>query len=186
MQEEENKKGFSGLSTLESHVEPIKADETPKVRKVEPSETSSRSSSNSAAPPQVSVVVPSKPTPPIFIFIRQYWLLIGIGLFIAYAALTDSTNTPSSLTESIPNYGSGQTLSSSEIYYCLAEAARIDANRSTMNTNDDFSVNRFNRSIDNYNGRCSSYRYKQSAMGSATKALNENRYSIEAQGRSRM
>jgi len=186
MSDEKNKKGFGGLSSLESQVDPIKSDEIPKVRKAETAEASPRNSPSSSAPPQVSVVVPSKPTPPIFIFIRQYWLLIGIALFIAYASLTENSPSHSTLTETLPNYGTGQTLSSSEIYYCLAEAVRIDANRTTMNTYDDFSVNRFNRSIDDYNGRCSSYRYKQSAMGSATKALNENRYSIEAQGRSRM
>jgi len=193
MSEGQNKKGFGGLSSLESNVEPIKVDSTTKqstpesgLPKTEPKQPSS------PKPPPVSVVTPREPDTPAIVFLKKYWVWIVIGLFVLYAAMNSggSSNSgggySSSLTESAPPFGSGRTLSSSEIYYCLAENVRIEANQGTVNQYDSNSIARFNNVVADYNARCASYRYKQSAMSSATKALNDNRYLIESQGRGRM
>ena len=100
----------------------------------------------------------------------------------------DSNNSSSviaPLSEEIPPYGSGNVLNSSQIYYCLAEKIRIDANELTINSFDSYSVSKFNGTVGDYNARCSNFKYKSYAMETAQKALELNRYSIQAQGRSR-
>lgn len=192
MSEGENKKGFSGLSSLESNIEPIEVDSTPKKDSPEASINPTPSAPSSPSkPPPVSIVAPRAPEIPALVFLKKYWVLVGIGLYLAYAVLSSNGSSTSSgkystLQESMPNYGSNQSLNSSQIYYCLAENARIEANQVTVNNYDSTSVSRFNNTVADYNARCASYRYKQSAMNSATKAFDENRYLIESQGRGRM
>lgn len=128
--------------------------------------------------------------------------MIAVVLIYAFASGDDKKTTKSSasssspsysssysadLTETIPSYGSGSghVLVASEIYYCLAEGIRIEANRDTLNQYDSYSIDRFNRTVNDFNARCSDYRYRSSAMSSANKAIENNRYSIEAQGRAR-
>jgi len=202
MTEGENKKGFAGLSSLESNVNPIVSDPAPEQPSQEAKVDSQRQPNTKPAPPPPSSKQEPKFTySPEMDFIKKYWVWIAIGVFVIWAWASSGDKSTSSsggssnysysssnLTESLPSYGagSGHTLNASEIYYCLAEAVRIDANRGTINQYDNFSVDRFNRTIEDYNARCSDYRYKPSAMTSANKALEANRYSIEAQGRARM
>lgn len=202
MTEGENKKGFAGLSSLESNVNPIVSDPLPEKPSQEvKAESEARVNSTLASPPPISKVVPKYTYSPEMDFIKKYWLWIAIGIFVIWAWASSGDKSPSSssgssnysyssnnLTESLPSYGSGagHTLNASEIYYCLAETVRIDANRGTVIQYDNFSIDRFNRTIEDYNARCGDYRYKPSALTSANKALDANRYSIEAQGRARM
>jgi hypothetical protein len=204
MTEGENKKGFAGLSSLESSVNPIVSDPVSEKPSQEVKTESERQvKSKPTPPPPISEVTPKYTYSPEMDFIKKYWLWIAIGIFVIWAwassenkSTSTSTGTGSSnysyssnnLTETLPPYGSGagHTLNASEIYYCLAEAVRIDANRSTVNKYDDFSVDKFNRKIEDYNGRCGDYRYKPSAKSAAITALAANWYSIEAQGRARL
>lgn len=195
MSENENKKGFAGLSSLESNVDPI-ISQAPVESK---SETKSDTSSQTNAPPPISKVVPKHTYSPEMDFIKKYWLWILIALVLIYAFSSSDNNsssskpvsssyTSSNLRESVPSYGAGagHILNASEIYYCLAEAVRIEQNRETVNQYDSSAIARFNITIDDFNRRCSDYRYKESSMISANKALEANRYLIEAQGRARM
>lgn len=192
----EEKKGFSGLSSLDSDIQPVVSVAKPELeKKEEPKAEATHSKGDTSTPPSFSEVVPEVPDEPIVTFFKKYWLWVGIGLFFIWiwSSSDDKTSKPSSTysyTPSIyevkPSYASGATLNTNEIYYCLAEGARIEANRGTTNAYDSFSIDRFNRTIDDYNNRCSNYRYQQSTFNAAQTEFNANRYAIEAQGRARM
>jgi len=198
----EEKKGFSGLSSLDSDIQPVVSVAKPEPeKKDEPKAEENHSKKNTSSPPSFSKVVPEIPDEPIVTFFKKYWLWIGIGLFFIWIwsssndkpskptpsySYTPSPSYTPSIYEVKPSYGSGATLNTNEIYYCLAEGARIEANRSTTNTYDSFSIDRFNMTIDDYNNRCSSYRYQQSQFNAAQTEFDSNRYLIEAQGRARM
>lgn len=210
MTEGEKKKGFAGLSSLESSVNPIISDPLPETPSQEvKAESEAQVNSKPAPPPPISRVVPQYTYSPEIDFIKKYWLWIAAGIFLIYIfASQDSKKSPPSdysasntytpvpsyspppyspgLTESKPTYGSNNVLSASEIYYCKAEELRIESNKQTVDRSDDFSLPRFNQTVQDYNSRCSQYRYHDSAMNSANAALELNRYSIEAQGRARM
>jgi hypothetical protein len=73
-----------------------------------------------------------------------------------------SVQKPSSLLNSdfefkIPPIGSNNLLSLSEIRWCVREDIRIEAMRNIIVTND--GIQSFNKLVDNYNLRCSKYRY---------------------------
>lgn len=174
-----DKKGFSGLSNLETKVDDVTSIPIQKPEP-QPQKVSEPGPARDNRPPISSIPV-QKPTP-IIDFLKQYWILIGIGIFLIWIFNSND----SVLTESLPPYGSGSTLNAAQIYYCLAENVRIDANRPTSNQYDNYSVQRFNQTISDYNVRCANFKYKHSAMSSAQKALDANRDSIHAQGAARM
>jgi len=198
----EEKKGFSGLSSLDSDIKPIvSATKAEPEKKQELKTEAAHSEGAASSPPSFSTVVPEIPDDPVVAFIKKYWLWIGIGVFFIWV-LSSSSDKPSNPTSSysytpspsytpsiyevIPSYGSGATLNTNEIYYCLAEGARIEANRITINSYDNYSVVRFNMTIEDFNNRCGSYRYNQSSLDAAQREFDLNRYTIEAQGRARM
>lgn len=184
-----DKKGFSGLSNIETKVDDIAPSRVSKIETE--TQTTNQSEPVRDNRPPISAIPIQEPTP-IVDFLKRYWVVIGIGIFLIWAFSGNSGSSSSSssrnytLTESLPPYGSGKTLNSSQIYYCLAENVRIDANKATINYYDNYSIERFNRTVDDYNARCSNFSYKQSAMNAAQKALDSNRYLIQSQGSSRM
>jgi hypothetical protein len=208
MSENDNKKGFAGLSSLESKVEPILSKETPSQDKNDTNLEGTQAQAVRPEPPPISTVVPKYTYSPELEFVKKYWIWILLGIFLIYIFASEDSKktTPTSyssgsytpeptytapsfnsgLTESKPLYGANNVLTASEIYYCKAEELRIESNKVTVDRSDDFSLARFNQTVQDYNSRCSQYRYKDAAMNSANNALESNRYSIEAQGRARM
>jgi hypothetical protein len=208
MSENDNKKGFAGLSSLESKVEPILSKETPSQDKNDTNLEGTQAQAVRPEPPPISTIVPKYTYSPELEFVKKYWIWILLGIFLIYIFASEDSKktTPTSyssgsytpeptytapsfnsgLTESKPLYGANNVLTASEIYYCKAEELRIESNKVTVDRSDDFSLARFNQTVQDYNSRCSQYRYKDAAMNSANNALESNRYSIEAQGRARM
>lgn len=208
MSENNNKKGFAGLSSLESKVEPILSKEVPDQEKNDTKLEEAHSQPVRAEPPPISTVVPKYTYSPEIEFVKKYWLWLLLGIFLIYIFASEDSKktTPTSyssgsytpeptytapsfnpgLTESKPLYGANNVLTASEIYYCKAEELRIESNKVTVDRSDDFSLARFNQTVQDYNNRCSQYRYHDPAMNSANNALESNRYLIEAQGRARM
>ncbi|QWE23304.1 hypothetical protein FD975_03600 [Polynucleobacter sp. AP-Jannik-300A-C4] len=208
MSENDNKKGFAGLSSLESKVEPVHSKEVPDQEKNETNLEEPHSQAVRTEPPPISTVVPKYTYSPEMEFVKKYWIWLLLGIFLIYIfASQDSKKTTSTsyssgsytpapaytapsfsseLVESKPLYGANNVLTASEIYYCKAEELRIESNKTTVDRYDDFSLTRFNQTVQDYNSRCAQYRYKDAAMNSANNALESNRYSIEAQGRARM
>lgn len=66
--------------------------------------------------------------------------------------------------ETVPSVGSNNVLSGSEIRYCQAQRIRLSGAEKAINNNSDYEIDTFNKMVADYNGRCSSYRYKVSVF----------------------
>jgi len=84
--------------------------------------------------------------------------------------------------EELPPIGSGLTLTNNQIRYCLSEKIRIEAWETVLNTHSDLSVNSFNDSVDNFNMRCSNYRYKKYEMDLVSSQVEARRLELRAEG----
>jgi peptidoglycan hydrolase-like protein with peptidoglycan-binding domain len=93
---------------------------------------------------------------------------------------------PSRPAEEKPTVGRNNVLSTSQIRYCLAEKIRVDAAESVINNYVDSDVDRFNGYVNDYNGRCGEFRYRQGALESARRDVEPYRSQLQAEGRSRL
>lgn len=101
--------------------------------------------------------------------------------------------------ESKPAPGYGQSLSENEIRYCLAEDIRTEAESAalaqyeqTVNQYRQADVDRYNGAVaaynartQDFNSRCSHYRYYESAMTRAKSDVENRRPALVEEGRSR-
>lgn len=138
------------------------------------------------------------------------WWLIGIGLFmlIAWLGSSDKSSpsrqasnaapapaaTPyyppapspapsySSNEESAPPVGSGLTFDRSQIRYCLSEKIRMAAWQEQVNQYSDTSVDAFNAAVNDYNARCSNFRYRSGALENVRSEVEANRFALTRQG----
>lgn len=80
--------------------------------------------------------------------------------------VTPPTQTPSTTTagtqETIPPVGQGLVLNRSQIRYCVFQGERLNFIRPLTSTN--YQIDRFNRLINDYNSRCSNYRYNAGVL----------------------
>ena len=87
------------------------------------------------------------------------------------------------VTEDIPPIGTDRILTSAQIQYCLAEAIRLEAASQLVHDTDDAGdVVRYNGTVDDYNRRCSRYRYHRDTFESAKRAVELHRTRLEAEG----
>jgi hypothetical protein len=120
------------------------------------------------------------------------WLLL-IGLAVVVIAVWPTKHKPSvqrgsvpTATEpSVPSYGSNNVFSDREIRYCLEEEIRLSAWQAAVNTRSQNAISAFNRAVDDYNARCSSYRYRRGALERVRSDVESRRFSLEQEGRSR-
>ena len=77
-----------------------------------------------------------------------------------------SRSSPSANTsaEIRPPVGQGRTLSRSQVRYCVFQGKRLEAMRSMITTN--YQISQFNALINDYNSRCSNYRYTSGVLSS--------------------
>jgi hypothetical protein len=180
---EKPKKGFAGLSSMVSvvevpeHKEP--SQQTAKVKE-EPVETQKRGSPLTF---QVRAPEPEQP------FWTKPWIKWALGIFVLiliFNAFDSSKSTSpkysSSGYEEAPPVGNGLVLNSNQIRYCLSEKIRLDAWESVLNRYSSYAIDSFNGSVNDFNLRCSDYRYKQSAMNSASNQVDARRAEIYNEG----
>lgn len=86
----------------------------------------------------------------------------------------------SAATEQMPPLGADRVLGAAQIRYCLAEEIRLEAARDAVSVDAD--VDRFNAMIEDYNTRCSSYRYRREVFESAQRQVQRNRMALQAEG----
>lgn len=80
------------------------------------------------------------------------------------------------VTEDIPPIGTDRILTYAQIQYCLAEAIRLEASSLLVHDTDDAGdVVRYNSTVDDYNRRCSRYRYHRDTFESAKRAVELHR-----------
>ena len=83
----------------------------------------------------------------------------------------------------MPPVGTNHVLSSAQIRYCVAENIRLAAAQQIIHDTDVVSdVLRFNDMIEDYNSRCSEYRYRRGALESAQGEVERYRPLIELEG----
>jgi hypothetical protein len=83
--------------------------------------------------------------------------------------------------ETMPPVGSGVSLTRSNIRYCSFQRIRLEAARPLIQAG--AQGQRFSAGIDDYNSRCSDYRYRKSDKDAVDAELPGNRYLLESEGR---
>lgn len=81
----------------------------------------------------------------------------------------------------VPTTTANQVLSQGEIKYCLAEKARLDAMQGIIDQRRQAHITNFNFRVDDYNARCTSYRYRQADMNLARTEIEGMRSSLQVQ-----
>lgn len=84
--------------------------------------------------------------------------------------------------EEIPPVGSGLVFNRSQIRYCLSEKIRISAWQTQVNEYSETSVDAFNEAVNDYNMRCSNFRYRGGMLESVRSEVEPNRYALQSQG----
>jgi len=120
------------------------------------------------------------------------WWIGGIAVAgVIWAANQPSGNSsapagPQPFSETMPSIGTGQSLTTDVLRYCLAEKVRMDAAQSVVNEYDWPQVDRFNAMVADYNSRCGEFRYRSSSMSVAQDDVNAHRFELEQEGRDRI
>lgn len=84
------------------------------------------------------------------------------------------------VTEQIPPLGIDRVLGEAQIRYCLSEDVRLEAARSIVTG--DAEVSRFNAMIEDFNTRCSNYRYHRDEFDAVQRQVQSNQLVLRAQG----
>jgi hypothetical protein len=120
------------------------------------------------------------------------WWIGGLavaGLIWAANQPSGNSSTPAApepFSETMPSAGTGQSLTTDELRYCLAEKVRMDAAQAVVDGNDWPQVDRFNAMVADYNSRCGEFRYRSSSMSIAQDDVNAHRFELEQEGRDRI
>jgi hypothetical protein len=115
----------------------------------------------------------------------KYVIYASIAAFVGYLLISEEFNSPSSRTtyrptttggsslpappaatnsyqEDMPPIGSGRTLTRNQVRYCVFQGDRLDYIRPLTTTNSH--IDRFNLLVDDFNRRCSSFRYTSGVL----------------------
>ncbi|WP_210459929.1 peptidoglycan-binding protein [Vibrio crassostreae] len=96
------------------------------------------------------------------------------------SSVVGKTNKPRNETPKLqynkPPVGSNNILSVSQIRWCTREIMRIDAMRNIFDTNG--GIDEFNRIVNDYNSRCSHYRYRQRDLSKAEREVETHKSTI--------
>tara|TARA_R110002124_G_scaffold282436_1_gene457557 strand:+ start:4143 stop:6008 length:1866 start_codon:yes stop_codon:yes gene_type:complete len=87
----------------------------------------------------------------------------------------------SATVETRPPVGQGLTLNRSQIRYCVFQGQRLETIRTLTTTN--YQIDRFNGLIDDFNLRCSSYRYRSGVLSSVQREAREKAVDLRADAR---
>lgn len=100
-----------------------------------------------------------------------------------YVPLAPESSPDSALNEEqMPPVGSGLSFNRAQIRYCLSEDIRISAWQEKINHYSESSVDAFNIAVNNYNMRCSSFRYRSGMLESVRAEVEANRYVLQLEG----
>lgn len=192
-------KGFAGLALLAStlSVEPV-------AKPAPPPPTPIRVRSEDAP------FVPDIPKPVFWTGSRKTWAVIIGGICVivyfnsnasrpSYSGANytppstpvtrpstlppNPASSPSGFSEplKIPAGGPNQILSQGEIKYCLAERVRLEAMQGMLDNTQDAHITNFNFRVDDFNSRCSNYRYREADMVRARSEIDGMRGTLRTQ-----
>lgn len=209
---EESRKGFAGLDSMVSDVDTKPPVPQPKKESTPQPAQSKSIPDRVDEPANVFTGKQGEGTPGDT---GKYWLIgIGVVILFIWlgsskqevprtAAPTSSYSPPSSSysppaqepaaappqpagnEEQMPPAGTGMTLNSSQIRYCLSQTIRIDAWKSAVNSYSQNSVNAFNEAINDYNARCSNFRYRRGSLESIRSEVESSRFLLQQEGQAK-
>ncbi|MCX7164791.1 MAG: hypothetical protein NTV11_00770 [Rhodocyclales bacterium] len=84
--------------------------------------------------------------------------------------------------EEIPPVGSGLAFNDAQMRYCLSEKIRVATWQGYINNYSETSVGAFNEAVDDYNARCSHFRYRSGALERVRGQVEQNQYTLQRQG----
>lgn len=205
MTSEKGKKGFAGIDSMVSEFELSElAFIEPASSRIEPQPEAIQQPSDQGiyeAKPQSTIGTPGG------------WWAVGIGLVVLFIwignsndraptrsgfspdpastqnySLRTSTTAPErppygSRTEKVPSIGSGVALNEPEIRYCLSEKIRMSGWRSAINEYSETSIDAFNNAVNDYNARCSNFRYRRGTLESIRAEVEANREALASEGK---
>ena len=202
MASDNGKKGFAGLDSMISEV-----DRTPPPAPVEQPRQPARAEAPAEGPRSVYTGAPGAGSGSSG---SGKWWLIGIGLvvFFAWIGSSDKPSQPrqasyaapapapaaalysppaaapsyTSNEEHIQPVGTGLSFDRSQMRYCLSEKIRIAAWQEQVNQYSDLSVDAFNAAVNDYNARCSNFRYRSGTLESVRSEVEANRAALTRQG----
>ena len=104
-----------------------------------------------------------------------------------YSQRSQATNNfgRSSREEERPPKGSSLVLSPAQIRYCLSESVRLSSWEQMVNQYSQSSVDAYNNAVNDYNARCSRFRYRSGTLEGIRAEVEGNRYLLEAEGQLR-
>jgi hypothetical protein len=85
-----------------------------------------------------------------------------------------------------PPIGTNNILSGAQIRYCLFERYRVDGAETQVNQYGEESVDLFNSMVDDFNSRCSSYRYRVTEYGPIASEANQRQATLKLEGMRRL
>ena len=84
--------------------------------------------------------------------------------------------------EERPPIGNGLNFNDAQIRYCLAEDIRIKAMQGVVDHYSESSVDGFNQYVQDFNARCSHFRYRRGALESARSEVESRQATLHAEG----
>lgn len=87
--------------------------------------------------------------------------------------------------EEKPPVGVDLVFNSAQIRYCLSEDIRLTAAKQVVDHYVPSEIDQFNLMVDDYNIRCSSFRYLPSTLDRVRASVESNRSNLEGQGKAR-
>jgi hypothetical protein len=105
-------------------------------------------------------------------------LLVLWGIFFLQMKTRDGYQ------ERKPEEASSGEFYAPQITYCLAEKIRLEGAISVVDSNSSQAF-RYNKMVDDYTKRCSTFKYRESSMNAARKNVEERRDQLLEEGRKR-
>lgn len=96
--------------------------------------------------------------------------------YTARPSTSTTATTSSSLAEERPPIGSGRSLTTNQVRYCVFQRARLVYLKGNPNRN--MTASKFNRLVDDYNSRCSDYKYQRGVLQRVKRELEANRTKV--------
>jgi hypothetical protein len=97
----------------------------------------------------------------------------------SYDSQTVATSPVRNSPEEMPPIGTDRTFTEGNIRYCKFQDARLEFMKPRLITN--FQIGAFNRLVDDYNSRCSSFRYRKNDWSKVQLEVTEKQAELEAQ-----
>lgn len=202
------RKGFAGFDSMVSDIEENLADLVKTAKPRVPKNRAEPAIPHSIATSRPELEAPRQETTVYSALVnkteraaRILWWIIGIAFVIGLVNSGNNSPKRSSATsysssssppvpaykppsngEEKPQIGSGQLFSSAQIRYCLSEKIRLRGMERLVNNYSSSSVDGFNQYVNDYNARCSNFRYRRGTLESVTSEIESQRAELESEG----